>query len=61
VFAISMAWFEGELVFYLVYLYFFLSIAFSSYSPKLSCFTCYTSLYLDDSACHCARVSRNEM
>jgi hypothetical protein len=25
------------------------------------CFTCYTSLYLLDYACHCAKVTRNEM
>jgi hypothetical protein len=36
VFAIRMAWFEGELVFYLVYLYPFAFFAFSSYKPKLS-------------------------
>jgi hypothetical protein len=37
VFAIRMAWFEGELVFYLVYLYpFAFFFVFSSYKPKLS-------------------------
>jgi hypothetical protein len=36
-FAILMSWFEGELVFYHVYVYHFaFSIAFSSYSPNLS-------------------------
>jgi hypothetical protein len=37
VFAIPMAWFEGELVFYLVYtLSYFYCIAFLSYLPNLS-------------------------
>jgi hypothetical protein len=37
VFSILMAWFEGELVFYLVYLYpFVFHFAFLSYSPKLT-------------------------
>jgi hypothetical protein len=40
VFAIRMAWFEGELVLYPVYFIFFFSLAFSSYSPKSLCFTC---------------------
>jgi hypothetical protein len=35
-FAIPMAWFEGELVFYLVYTLFYLyRIAFHSYLPNL--------------------------
>jgi hypothetical protein len=34
VFAIHMAWFEGELVLWRVYCRFYLSLAFSSYSPK---------------------------
>jgi hypothetical protein len=61
VFAILMAWFEGELVLYLVYLYILLSLVFSSYSRKSLCFTCYTSLYLLNYAYHCARMSSNEM
>jgi hypothetical protein len=61
VFAVRMAWFEGELVLYLVDCIFCFSLAFSSYSPKLLCFTCYTSLYLLNYACHCARMSSNEM
>jgi hypothetical protein len=37
VFAIPMAWFEGEFVFYLVYFVsFFFSFAFPSCSPKLT-------------------------
>jgi hypothetical protein len=37
VFAIHMAWFEGELVFYSVYFVSFcFSFAFPSYSPKLT-------------------------
>jgi hypothetical protein len=42
-----------------VSLYF--SFAFSSYSPKSFCFTCYTSLYLLNYVYHCARMSSNEM
>jgi hypothetical protein len=61
VFAIHIAWFEGELVLYPVYCIFFFSLAFSSYSPKSFCFTCYTSLYLLNYAYHCARMSSNEM
>jgi hypothetical protein len=61
VFAIRMAWFEGELVFFLVYCIFYFSLAFSSYSPKSLCFTCYTGLYLLNYADHCARLSSNEM
>jgi hypothetical protein len=60
VFAILMAWFEGGLMFYLVYCIFF-SLAFSSYLPKSRCFICYTSLYLLNYAYHCARMSSNEM
>jgi hypothetical protein len=37
------------------------SLAFFSYSPKSSCFTCYTSLYLLNYAYRCARMSSNEM
>jgi hypothetical protein len=59
VFAIRMAWFEGELVLYLIYLAFLLY--FSSYSPKSLCFTCYTTLYLLNYAYHCAMMSSNEM
>jgi hypothetical protein len=71
VFAIHMAWFEGELLIYLglrgswcFTLYtciFFFSLAFSSYSPKSLYFTCYTSLYFLNYAYHCARMSSNEM
>jgi hypothetical protein len=61
VFAIRMAWFEGELVFFLVYCIFCFSLAFSSYSSKSSCFTCYTSLYLLNFAYNCARMSSNVM
>jgi hypothetical protein len=62
VFAIPMAWFEGELVFYLVYtLSYLYCIAFHSYQTNLPCFTYYTRLYLVDYACHYARVSRDEM
>jgi hypothetical protein len=56
-----MTWFEGELVFYLVYYIFCFFLAFSSYSAKSLCFTCYTSLYLLNYAYHCARVSSNEL
>jgi hypothetical protein len=61
VFAIHMAWFEGELVFCLVYCIFCFSLAFSSYSPKSPCFTCYTGLYLLNYAYHCAKMSSNEI
>jgi hypothetical protein len=61
VFAIHMAWFEGELVLWCVYCIFFFSLAFSSYSPKSPYFTCYTGLYLLNYAYHCARMSNNEM
>jgi hypothetical protein len=37
------------------------TLAFSSYSPKSSCFTCYTSLYLLNYAYHYATMSSNEM
>jgi hypothetical protein len=61
VFAIPMAWFEGKLVFYLVYTLFYLHrIAFHIYLIYL-CFTYYTNLYLIDYSCHCARVSRDEI
>jgi hypothetical protein len=60
-FDILMAWFEGELVFYLVYCIFCSSLIFFSYSPKSFCFTCYTSLYLLNYTYHCARISSNEM
>jgi hypothetical protein len=59
--AIRMAWFEGELMPWRVYCLFCFSLAFSSYSPKSCCFTCYTSLYLLNYAYHCARMSSNEM
>jgi hypothetical protein len=44
---------------YIVWFAFYL--AFSSYSPKSLCFTCYTGLYLLNYAYHCARMSSNEM
>jgi hypothetical protein len=59
VFVMRMAWFEGELMLYLVYYIFCFSLAISSYSPKSFCFTCYTSLHLRNYAYHCARVSNN--
>jgi hypothetical protein len=37
------------------------SHAFSSYSPKSLCFTCYTGFYLLNYAYQCARMSSNEM
>jgi hypothetical protein len=48
-------------MFYLVYCIFYFSLAFSSYSPKSLCFTCYTSLYLLNYAYQCARMSSNGM
>jgi hypothetical protein len=45
-----------------LYTYIFcFALAFSSYSPKSLCFTCYTSLYLLNYAYHCARMSSSEM
>jgi hypothetical protein len=61
VFAIHMAWFEGELFLWRVYCIVCFYLAFYSYSPKSLCFTCYTVLYLLDYAYHCARMSSNEM
>jgi hypothetical protein len=61
VFAIHMVWFEGELMLYRVYYIFCFSLAFSSYSPKSLCFTCYTGLYLLNYAYHCVRMGSNEM
>jgi hypothetical protein len=61
VFVIHMAWFKRELMSYPVYCIFCFSLAFSSYSPKSLCFTCYTSLYLLNYAYHYARMSSNEM
>jgi hypothetical protein len=61
VFAIHMIWFKGELVFYHVCCIFCFSLAFSSYSAKSLCFTCYTSLYLLNYAYQYARMSSNEM
>jgi hypothetical protein len=60
-FTIPIAWFEGEMVLYLVYCIFCFSLAFSSCSPKSLCFTCYTSMYLLNYAYHYARMSSNEM
>jgi hypothetical protein len=59
VFDIFMAWFEGELVCYLVYLYPFAFLLHFLHTPKLTLI--HTTLYLDDYVCHYARVSRNEM
>jgi hypothetical protein len=61
VFAMRMAWFDGELVLYHVYCIFCFSFVFSSYSPNSPCFTCYTSLHLLNYVYHCARMSSNEM
>ena len=61
VFAIHMAWFEGEIVLLPCIWCILLSLAFFSYSPKSLCFTCYTSLYLLNYVYHCARMSSNEM
>jgi hypothetical protein len=62
VFAILMTWFEGELVFHLVYciLLLFCCISFISIYFTLY-FTCQTSLYLVDYAYHYARMSRDGM
>jgi hypothetical protein len=61
VFAIHMAWFEGDLVICLYICIFCFLLAFSLYSPKSLCFTCYTGLYLLNYAYHYARMSSNEM
>jgi hypothetical protein len=62
VFVILMAWFEGDFVFYLVYLYpFAFPLHFLHIHLSQSCFTYYTSLYLVDYAYHCASMSKNEM
>jgi hypothetical protein len=60
-FAIRMAWFEGELVLFLVYCIFCFSLIFSLYSSKLFYGTCYTRLYLFSYDYHCGRMSGNEM
>jgi hypothetical protein len=61
-FVIHMAWFEGEFVFNLIYLYpFAFLLYFLHIHLSQLCFTCYTSLYLLDYAYHYARVSRNEL
>jgi hypothetical protein len=52
---------RGSWCFCLVYYVFSFSLAFSLYSPKSPCFTCYTSLCLLNYAYHCARMSSNEM
>jgi hypothetical protein len=57
VFTIPMAWLERKFVSILYICTFCFSLAFSLYSPKSLCFTCYTSLYFVDYA----RVNRNEM
>jgi hypothetical protein len=44
-----------------VYCIFYFSLAFSSYSPKSLCFTCYTGLYLLNYGYHFARMSSTEM
>jgi hypothetical protein len=60
--AILMAWFEGEFVFYLVYLYPFVCLLhFLHIRPSYPYFTYYTSLYLVVYAYYYARMSRNEM
>jgi hypothetical protein len=59
VFAIYMTWFEGGVSAFSCIFYF--SLAFSLYSSKSLCFTCYTSLYLLNYVYHCARISSNEM
>jgi hypothetical protein len=62
VFAIPMAWFEvGACDLLCIFVSLCFSLAFSSYSPKSPCFTCYTSLYLLNYDYHCARMSSNEM
>jgi hypothetical protein len=51
VFAILMAWFEGELVLYLVHLHpFIFLLYFLHIHLSYLCFTCYTTLYLVDYA-----------
>jgi hypothetical protein len=58
-FAVLMSWFEGGVcVLSCIFVSFYFSVIFSSYSPKLTYFTCYTSLYFDDYVCHYTRVSR---
>jgi hypothetical protein len=62
VFTIHMAWFEGGVGAFSCILHILFSLfAFSSYSPKSLCFTCYTSLYLLNYIYHCARMSSNKM
>jgi hypothetical protein len=57
-----MAWFEGELVLYLVYTLFYLHrIAFHHIYLIYLLLHYYTSLYLFDYAYHYARVSRDDM
>jgi hypothetical protein len=51
----------GAFVLSSIFVSFYFSVVFSSYSPKLICFTCYTSLYLLHYAYHYSRMSRNEM
>jgi hypothetical protein len=61
-FAIPMTWFEGSLCFTLYVLYIiFITLHFIHMYIIYICFTYYTSLYLADYACHCARVSRVEI
>jgi hypothetical protein len=52
---------RGSWCFCLVYCIVCFSLAFSSYSPKSPCFTCYTVLYLLNYAYHCAGMSSNKM
>jgi hypothetical protein len=64
VFFILMAWFEGEVVFYLVYtLSYFHRIAFHFIHVYLIYLLLhfYATLYLVDYACHYARISKDEM
>jgi hypothetical protein len=61
VFAIHMAWFEGELMLLPCILYILLFSCIFLILTKSRCFTCYTGLYLLNYAYHCARMSSNEM
>jgi hypothetical protein len=61
VFAIHMAWFEGELVLLPCILYILFFSCIFLYSHKSPCFTCYTRLYLLNYAYHYGRMSSNEM
>jgi hypothetical protein len=57
-----MAWFEGELVVYLVNTLSYLHrIAFHSYLPNLLLLHLLYCLYLLDYTCHYARMTRDEI